>query len=97
MSNSMFPLGRILATLGALDALDKADVQPQSLLSRHANGDWGCVCEDDKRANDAALIEGSRILSAYVLPTEIKIWIITEATDDKGQREATTLLLPEDY
>jgi hypothetical protein len=26
-----------------------------------------------------------------------KIWIITEAADDDGQREATTILLPDEY
>jgi hypothetical protein len=33
-----------------------------------------------------------RILSAYVLCTEERIWIITEA-----DRSATTLLLPSEY
>jgi hypothetical protein len=28
---------------------------------------------------------------------EISIWIITEAPDDKGERAATTALLPEEY
>jgi hypothetical protein len=43
------------------------------------------------------LHDGSRILSAYVLPTDVKIWIITEAADEKGERAATTALLPEEY
>ena len=97
MSNSTFPLGRTLATPGALAALEQAHVSPASLLSRHASGDWGTLCDEDKQANDAALIDGSRLLSAYVLPTKVKLWIITEATDGKGQRAATTLLLPEEY
>jgi hypothetical protein len=27
----------------------------------------------------------------------VRIWIITEATDDGGRRAATTILLPTDY
>lgn len=26
-----------------------------------------------------------------------KIWVITEATDDRGHRSATTILLPDEY
>ena len=51
----------------------------------------------DKRLNVEALHAGSRILSAYILPTDVKIWIITEAEDDNGERKATTVLLPEEY
>jgi hypothetical protein len=96
-SHSLFDLGRTLATPGALAALEQAHVSPASLLSRHASGDWGTLCDEDKQANDHALISGGRILSAYVLPTKVKLWIITEATDDQGRRAATTLLLPEEY
>ena len=47
---------------------------------------------EDWRANDQALIEGPRLLSAYRLNDGTKIWIITEA-----DRSATTVLLPEEY
>jgi hypothetical protein len=92
-----FPMGQVLGTPGALAALESAGQTPHELLTRHLSGDWGVVCRDDGEANDAALIDGSRILSAYKLKTGTKIWIITEATDDDGQRAATTLLLPEEY
>jgi len=36
-------------------------------------------------------------LSAYFLPDETKLWIITEATDDAGNRVATTFLLTDEY
>jgi hypothetical protein len=49
------------------------------------------------QANAEALRCGSRILSAYVLLTGVKIWIITEGEDDEGNREATTILLPSEY
>lgn len=66
-------------------------------LSRHLNGDWGTVCDEDKEANDQSLVDGSRLLSAYTTAKGTRIWIITDAKDDRGQRAATTLLLPEEY
>ena len=95
----LFDLGQIVATPGALAALEEAGVSPACLISRHVTGDWGCVCDEDKQANNEALIDGSRLLSAYVLPTKVKVkvWAITEAKDDQGRRSATTLLLPEEY
>jgi hypothetical protein len=97
VKRSSFKLGQVVATPGALAALDKAGQSPWEFLSRHLAGDWGIVDEEDKAANDQAVKDGSRILSAYLLNTNEKLWIITEATDDHGQRSATTLLLPEEY
>ena len=50
----------------------------------------------DKSANDAAVLDGSRILSLYSLPAG-KVWIITEAKGDDGKRASTCLMLPEEY
>jgi hypothetical protein len=36
-------------------------------------------------------------MSAYTLTDGTKIWVITEAVGEDGQREATTFLLPEEY
>jgi hypothetical protein len=87
-----FSLGRLLATPGALAALDDANVSPLALLSRHACGDWGDACAEDRLANDSALVNGSRVMSVYRLPAGKTVWIITEA-----DRSATTLLLPSEY
>ncbi len=92
-----FKVGRLLATPGALGELEKAEQSVHELLARHIQGDWGCVCADDAAANDASIKDGSRILSAYLLKTNVKIWVITEATDDRNQRAATTVLLPSEY
>ncbi len=77
--------------------MQRCDVNPTILLDRHASGDWGIVDDEDKQANEDALKYGTRIVSAYYLPDETKIWLITEAADAKGHRIATTLLLPEEY
>jgi hypothetical protein len=65
----------------------------------HISGDWGDLDDEDKQANEDALTDGSRIFSAYLLPSfdRLKIWIITEAADDKGRRSATTILFPSEY
>ncbi len=92
-----FSLGQIVATPGALEALQRNSVTGFDYLRRHASGDWGIVCEEDKQANEQALTTGARLMSAYFLPDESKLWIITEAADDAGKRVATTLLLPDEY
>ena len=55
------------------------------------------VPEEDKRLNDQALLDGSRLLSAYRTLKGERIWIITEAVGDDGKRSATTILLPSQY
>ena len=97
MTTPLFKPGRLLATPGALEALEQAGQNVSEFLSRHLAGDWGVVSADDRAANDESLKEGSRLLSAYILKTEVKIWIITEAVDDRGSRAATTVLLPDEY
>jgi len=87
-----FDLGQMVATPGALDALEKASVEPLSLLLRHQSCDWGDLGAEDKRANDNALKFGGRIFSAYTLPTNERVWIITES-----DHSVTTILLPSEY
>ena len=97
-STRKFSLGQVVATPGALEALEEAGQTPIELIYRHAHGDWGEeLCEEDRRLNDEALVDGSRLLSAYKLNNGVKIWVITEAVDEHGNRAATTLLLPSEY
>jgi hypothetical protein len=93
----LFPIGKLVATPGALAALEEAKTSIFELLVRHLRGDWGCVCDDDAQANDASIRDGTRILSAYRLGTGVKVWLITEAADEDGERSATTALLPDEY
>jgi len=90
-------LGQTVATPGALEAFEKAGQTASQFLQRHARGDWGDVCQEDRQANDQALLDGSRLLSAYRTSLGEKIWVITEAADDSGNRAATTILLPSEY
>jgi len=57
----------------------------------------GHLSADDRALNEEAVQDGSRILSAYLTRAGEKIWVITEAADDRGHRAATTILLPDDY
>ena len=85
-----FRLGQIVATPNALNALTQEEILRG--IQRHQSGDWGDVSAEDHAANNRALIEGTRILSAYHASSGTKFWIITEA-----DRSVTTVLLPEDY
>jgi len=88
----LFSLGNIYLTPGAIDVLDESGQDVSELLRRHATGDWGDLCNDDKQANDDALKCGARIFSAYVLGNDEKLWVITEA-----DRASTTVLRPDEY
>jgi hypothetical protein len=90
--SALFSLGRVVATPGALDALETAGQAPQELLDRHITGDWGSLPNEDMATNEQALIYGSRIFSGYDLADGTRMWVITEA-----DRSATTLLLPSEY
>jgi hypothetical protein len=92
LRRGLFLLGQTVITPGALEALAKAEQHPGDFLGRHLAGDWGELCEEDKQANQDALEQGLRLLSAYRTTEGDKIWIITEA-----DRSVTTLLLPEEY
>ena len=87
-----FSLGRIVATPGALEAVQQANQNPFEFIQRHQSGDWGELCEEDKRENEFFLKNGFRLLSAYRTLHGMKVWIITEA-----DRSVTTLLLPHEY
>lgn len=92
-----FSAGRVVATPGALEALSQSGQTPEFFLGRHLAGDWGEVEAEDWQLNDQAVVDGSRILSAYRTLKGSKVWIITEAVGDDDNRAATTILLPDEY
>ena len=89
-STAKFPLGRTVITSNAQNTLTEDDVL--HALVRHANGDWGDLCEEDVRENELSLEKGFRLFSAYHAEDATKFYVITEA-----DRSITTVLLPEDY
>ncbi len=88
----LFPLGHVVATPGALEAVAPHPGFIRECVARHVCGDWGVVGRDDWKANDDALKDGSRVFSAYTTPMGQKVWVITEA-----DRSSTCVLLPDEY
>jgi len=88
----LFSLGQIVSTPGALAALEKSRQPPQEFLSRHVRGEWGDLCEEDRRENEFSLERGLRLFSSYRTNAGTKLYVITEA-----DRSVTTILLPEEY
>ena len=92
LKRPLLPLGKVVATPGALALFEALNTSPLEYLVRHVLGDWGDLDAEDRQANDAALMHGSRILSSYRLQGENRIWLVTEA-----DRTTTTFLLPKEY
>lgn len=88
----LFPMGQIVATTGALDAIEEAAQNPSEFLLRHVTGDWGDMPREDVLENERSLAYGSRLMSSYRTRQGVKIWVITE-----WDRSVTTLLLPSEY
>ena len=100
----IFTLGRLVATPGALKLLSSERMG--ELLRRHLNFDWGVLDTSDKRLNDEATHNGSRIFSSYWISEENhelgKVWLITESEyaeneDDIPTRQSSCFLLPDEY
>jgi hypothetical protein len=85
-----FPLGQTVATANAIASVPADEILVA--LSRHVQGDWGDVGEEDRKENELSLTRGFRLLSVYHTQAGVKFWIITEA-----DRSVTTVLMPSDY
>ncbi len=95
------PLGQIVVTPKAQEALRRVGQDPMAYVCRHARGDWGqALTTSEMGENDDAVANGGQVLSAYYykrsqmlwLETAAEVWVITEA-----DRSKTTVLLPEEY
>ena len=91
----LFPLGQQVVTRGVADRLTEDEAFAQFVIGsmrRHASGDWGDLCEEDRKENQFSLQNGFRLFSAYEREGLPKIWIITES-----DRSVTTVLFPDEY
>jgi hypothetical protein len=59
MTAVLFPLGRVVATPGALSLVADAGVNPVEFLERHRCGDWGEVPPADARENDLSVLHAA--------------------------------------
>jgi hypothetical protein len=85
-------LGHVVATPGALAAIEKSGQQPVDFLARHVSGDWGEIPAEQIKENKFSLQHGFRLSSAYHTTAGDKLWVIAEA-----DRSSTCILLPEEY
>jgi hypothetical protein len=51
----LFDLGRLVATAGALAALEKTGQNAVEFLARHVTGDWGELSVEDRAENHLGL------------------------------------------
>lgn len=86
----LFPLGQMVMTPGVRDSIPPSEML--QALRRHARGEWGDLCDEDRESNDLALKNGARLVSIYHSKAGTKFYIITE-----HDRSLTTVLLPEEY
>jgi hypothetical protein len=87
-----FNPGQVVATPGALAALEASGDGLSIYVARHQSGDWGDIDAHDRKENQLSLEQGFRVMSVHSLSTGVKIWIITEA-----DRSSTCILLPDEY
>ena len=87
-----FPLGQIVATPAALDALAKSGDSAHGIFCSPCDRRLGRPLRADKQANDAASRKRRAHLFRVSPADGTKVWVITE-----NDRSATTLLLPSDY
>jgi hypothetical protein len=85
-----FILGELVITPAALQAVPAEEIYRG--IDRHVCGDWGEVSDADSVENEFALQHGLRLLSVYEMKNGGRFWVLT-----KGDRTATTVLLPGDY
>lgn len=88
VDNPLFELGEVVITPGAMDLLNKADLDGLKFLVRHVTGDWGVT---SSAANHFALKNGQRIVSTFDILQD-ELLITTEA-----DRSSTTFLLVSEY
>ena len=86
-----FSLGKTFATAAVTAWAECENIDLSKLMWKHHFGDWGDLGPEDKQANEEALTQGSRILSAYQIGDR-KIYVITEM-----DRSMTTILFASEY
>lgn len=96
MRKAKFETGQVVCTRGINIEMKKNGefylFVLSSLYSKYMQCDWGDTCEEDSRANDAAVKSGDdRIFAVYKM-NDYTIWIITE-----WDRSATTVRFPDEY
>ncbi len=91
-----FPLGQVVITAELAERMEEYRYDIAHALEEHRFCNWGLTKGSDWWANFRALKSGERILSEWEIGGE-RVWIITDAENDEGKREHTTIMRPSDY
>jgi hypothetical protein len=70
---------------------------PAEFIARHAAGEWGNVSDEAAARNEAALLAGFRLVSAFNTAKGEKLYVVTSGTDAEGRRAGTVILRAEEY
>lgn len=95
MIKALFHLGNVAATTQVVSSLDEQTIL--AIVRRHAIGDWGDICHEDRMSNIMAIERDERILSRYNLEQFgyerlEDVYVITEA-----DRSYTTVMFTSEY
>jgi hypothetical protein len=88
-----FPLGRTYTSLGVAHL----GINVLQYLKRHQSGDWGKVTEEQKQANESALISGGSLISHYDLKTPDGNTHTAFVFTEEGRGRTVILLPPESW
>lgn len=82
-----FHPGQVVATPCALEAIRASGQTPELFVGAHLEGYYGGeLSEEDRQLNEHALIDGSRIFSAYRTLRGIKLWVVGDHRGDGRRR-----------
>jgi hypothetical protein len=101
MDIDRFEPGVLVVTPGIANARERGIINVAALSKRHFNGD---IEDDDKRANERIIKDGSRIVSGYDTNAG-KVFIIADVESERtalpdyveGHRVFTTIMLSSEY
>lgn len=87
-SRSRFSLGKVIINPSVESRVQDGSLNAELFLERHAQGDWGEVPPDRRRANDLGVTHRDLVFSRYVLDQSSRLYVITDA-----ERSSTSLWL----
>ena len=71
-----FNPGQVVATPGALAALEASGESLFDYLTRHLSGDWGDIDAHDRRENQLSLEQGFRLMSVAIRKSELVLLLL---------------------
>ena len=84
-----------VGTRGAQEALYKAKQDPLEFLDRHASGDWGEMCAEDKHQNDLSVKKDMLIVVSFLSRENHRIFYAYPAhlAAEHGRIEVENLII----